>query len=97
MLNMPIDDIDDDALFVRRGVSTAIDIRTVLRDRRKLLGITQKALAEQMRVSQSWLSRYERGRCDASVSNMMRIAYQLRLSVDFVARPPSHAESLVDD
>lgn len=59
-------------------------------DRRKQLHMTQKDLAEQLRVSQPMISQWESGECNFSVENLASVFDSLGVSVDFVFTPAEH-------
>ncbi|MBI2683913.1 MAG: helix-turn-helix transcriptional regulator [Actinobacteria bacterium] len=68
------------------------EIARALFDRRRQLGLTQAAVAEMLRTSQSTVARLERGEGDVRLSSLQRLAFALggdiRLTLDF-SRPPA--------
>ena len=48
-----------------------------VRERREQLGISQKELAERAKISQSFLSDIEQGRCKPSIDTALRLAQVL--------------------
>ena len=56
-------------------------------DRRKQLHMTQKDLADQLRVSQPMVSQWESGECNFSVESLASVFDSLGLSVDFAFTP----------
>ena len=53
-----------------------------LRELRKLKGITQKELAEKLKLSVAIISKYERNECDPSIENLIKMANIFGVSVD---------------
>lgn len=53
---------------------------TLIRQRREALGITQRRLARQLRISQSSLSRLER-QSDVRLSTLQRLARTLKCDI----------------
>lgn len=57
-----------------------------IRERRKLLGITQEAMARQLEVNPSHICNIECGRANPSLTALVQIANILRCSVDYFIR-----------
>lgn len=57
----------------------------VLRDRRRVRGLSQKELAERTGISQPTISNVERGASRASIDTILRLAATLEL--ELVVRP----------
>ena len=53
----------------------------LLRSRRQSLGLTQKALAEQLGRERTYINRIEKGETDMQLSSFLRIAYALGCDV----------------
>lgn len=53
----------------------------ILRDRRKMLKISQTSLAERIGVKQSYIARIEKGEVDLQLSSLLRIANALGLQL----------------
>ncbi len=53
----------------------------ILRERRKVLKMTQAALAEKVGAKQSYIARIEKGEVDVQFSSLLRIANALGLNV----------------
>lgn len=63
-----------------------MDLRRLIRARRALLGMTQKALAEQVGVHYNLICRFERGKGNLSFSVLSQLCavLGLRLTVEVV-------------
>ena len=64
----------------------AKQIGTRIRDLRYECGLTQEALAEEVSLSVSCLSRIERGQKRASLASLVQIAFVLQTPVDYLIR-----------
>lgn len=63
------------------------DVGEIIRQRRIDLGLTQEGLAERAGVTRQLLSRLERANADVSLSKVLAILRELRLSVDLRPQP----------
>ena len=73
-------------------ISNPIDVGAVVRQRRIDLGMSQTELAERIDTTRQWMSRFEQGKADVTLSRALAILRQLDLMVDLqprlrVARP----------
>lgn len=50
-----------------------------IKEKRERLGISQKALAEKVGISQSFLCDIEQGRCKPSIDTAVRLAKALKV------------------
>jgi len=66
-------------------IRTPQDIGTVLRDRRKQLGLDQATLAQQIGVNRKWIIGAERGRARLELGLVLRVLNALGLSLDIEA------------
>jgi putative transcriptional regulator len=57
-------------------------MRTIIRDIRRERGLTQNQLAEISRVPRICISRYESGKYYPSMSNAMKLAKVLNVSIE---------------
>lgn len=57
-------------------------MRTIIRDIRRARGLTQNQLAEISRVPRICISRYESGKHYPSMSNAMKLAKVLNVSIE---------------
>ena len=64
-----------------------------LREIREKKGISQKGLGEKLGLADTTISSYERGLCDPSVDNLIKIADILDVSVDTLL---GHDSNLID-
>lgn len=65
---------------------TDIDFKTIgtkIRERRKIVGITQEAIANILDVNASHISNIENGRANPSLTILVKIANVLHCSVDY--------------
>ena len=53
-----------------------------LKELRKLKNISQKEIAKELNLTDVVVSKYERGECDPSIENLIKIAKFLNVSVD---------------
>lgn len=63
-----------------------LDFKTIglkIRERRKILGITQEYIAEQLDVNPSHISNIECGRANPSLTALVKIANLLQCSIDY--------------
>ena len=65
---------------------TSKDIGALIRDRRKRLGLDQKALAERVGVSRQWIIEVEHGKTRAALGLVLRTL--AALGVDLAVAPP---------
>lgn len=64
-------------------VVTPADLGTIVRDRRRDLGISQGALAAAVGMSRQWVVRFENGNAaTATVDHLLRLAEALELGVE---------------
>ena len=68
-------------------VTTQVDVGERLRQIRRLRRATLRTVAERSGLSESFLSQVERGRSNASVASLRRIADALRVSVSDLFEP----------
>ena len=71
---------------------TRVDVGERLRAIRKLRRVTLRTVAERAELSESFLSQVERGRANASVASLKRIAAALGVSVADLFEPNGRAE-----
>jgi HTH-type transcriptional regulator/antitoxin HipB len=71
---------------------TPTDLGALIRDRRRALGLDQRALAARAQVSRQWILSVERGKPGASVGLILRTldALGVVLSAGAAAPPTSH-------
>lgn len=62
-----------------------------IREQRKLLGLSQKQLAEAVRVDQTTVSSWERGAKAPTIENQLAIARALRVAVHVLFAWPDAA------
>jgi HTH-type transcriptional regulator/antitoxin HipB len=55
---------------------------TILRERRKMLKLTQKELAERIGKERAYIAKIEKGETDMQLSSFLRIAMALGLYLD---------------
>ena len=68
-------------------VTTEVDVGRRLREIRRLRRATLRTVAERSGLSESFLSQVERGRSNASIASLRRIADALRVSVSDLFEP----------
>ena len=71
-------------------VRTAADLGALIRDRRRQLGMDQRALAEKAGVSRYWVIGVESGKPRAEVGLVLRALRALDLTMDVEAVAPAH-------
>jgi len=59
-----------------------IPIHTIIRNRRKIKGYTQKALAEALNVSDKTVSKWETGRGEPDVTMVKRLSMVLDIPIE---------------
>ena len=71
---------------IERDKGTSSDLRSIGRRLRELRGfeMTQGEFANQLGISQSQLSKYERGIAAPSADVLIRIKERLRVSIDWL-------------
>jgi len=67
-------------------ISNPVDVGAVVRQRRIDLSISQTELAERIDTTRQWLSRFEQGKADVTLSRVLAILRQLDLTVDLQPR-----------
>jgi len=72
----------------RRPRTDPDHVRARLKNFRRARGMTQKDLAQHMGISQSAVSRFERGRRAMRLHQLTRLAEALRVPLDDLVRPP---------
>ena len=63
-----------------------LSLAKAIRERRKELGLSQEALAEECGVDRTYISMLERGTRNPSFLNMLKIAAGLKISVSTLTR-----------
>lgn len=63
-------------------IATPKDIGLLIRDRRRVLGLSQEGLAQRARVGRPWLSRVERGKSSAEVGLVLRVLRECGVVLD---------------
>lgn len=65
-------------------ITSILDLSSLVRGRRKALGLSQAELASRANVSRQWVSAFESGRPGSELRLILRLleALELRLSVD---------------
>lgn len=73
-------------------IRTATDVGAVIRQRRRTLGLDQRALAEKVGVSRKWVIEVEKGKPRAALRLVLRTleALGVVLRVGETAPAPSH-------
>ena len=77
---------------IASDLRTAPQVSRVLRERRRVLGLTQQETAERAGVSQQWLSGFENGKGSCGTHRMMRLAGVLGLSIALHERPTTDVD-----
>jgi transcriptional regulator with XRE-family HTH domain len=70
-----------------RVVNSALALGSVLRDRRRERGLSQKQLAERTGITQPTISNVERGASRTSIDTVLRLAAKLDLELLIGPRP----------
>lgn len=70
-------------------IRSAKDIGIAMRERRRLLGLTQDALAQRIGVGRQWVVGVERGRARPDVRLILRAMRVLGLVLEVRAESPS--------
>jgi len=72
-------------------ITSILDLSSLVRGRRKALGLSQAELASRANVSRQWVSAFESGRPGSELRLILRLleALELRLSVDPLEDTPS--------
>ena len=83
---MQVTELDIEAL-VAEPESVHVDVGERLREIRRLRRVTLKTVADRARLSESFLSQVERGRANASVASLKRIAAALGVNVADLFEP----------
>jgi HTH-type transcriptional regulator / antitoxin HipB len=87
----------DQTTFIR----TPADLGSIIRDRRKKLGLGQADLAERIGVNRKWVIGIERGRARAELGLVLRavdaLGLRLSASADSGRRSPSLPSINIDD
>lgn len=75
------------------AITSILDLSSLVRGRRKALGMSQQELASRAGVSRQWVSAFELGRPGAELRLILRLleALELRLSVDPLDEEPDGA------
>lgn len=68
-------------------VRTAADLGSLIRSRRRELGLRQEELAKRVGVSRLWVIEFERGKPRAEVGLVLRTLTALGLDVDVSPAP----------
>lgn len=68
------------------NTNTKIPLATRLKDRRENIGMSQRALAVKVKISQPTIACYETGRRTPSVSTLMRLADAFGISLATLMR-----------
>lgn len=69
---------------------------TLLRQRRKAIGMTMKDVAQQAGLTEGFISQIERGISTPSLMTLYNVANALGTSIDsFLKQPPPHEHSIV--
>jgi HTH-type transcriptional regulator/antitoxin HipB len=65
-------------------INSILDLSSLVRGRRRALGLSQAELAARANVSRQWISAFESGRPGSELRLILRLleALELRLSVD---------------
>lgn len=66
-----------------------MDFYTIIRQRRKTLGITQEDVADVSQVSLSFLKMLEKGKANPSVETLVRILDSLGLEIQISVKQPN--------
>jgi HTH-type transcriptional regulator / antitoxin HipB len=71
-------------------VHSIADVASAVRGRRKDLGLSQSALADQTGISRKWISEFEAGKATAEFAHVIRVieglGLQLELDIESSAR-----------
>ena len=68
-----------------------------IKKKREALGLSQKKLAEQVRVSPPAINQYEKGHKTPSTEALLRLAGALDVSIDYLVGTTLDEEILVDE
>lgn len=66
--------------------STPVDVGAVVRQRRIDLSMSQTELAEKVGTTRQWISRFEKGTADVTLSRALAILRELDMTVDLRPR-----------
>lgn len=78
------------------SVHSPVELGLVIRERRRQLGLDQRALAERVGVSRQWIVQVERGKPRAEIGLLLQTLRALGLSLQLAASERS-ARSVSDD
>jgi HTH-type transcriptional regulator / antitoxin HipB len=90
---------DDTRQATGMRIRTVPELGLIIRERRRKLGLGQRALAAKVGVSRQWIVEVEQGKARAAVGLVLRTLEALDLQVDVEAAgsaPPSTSAPIVD-
>ena len=68
--------------FFNQAVSTAVKFGQMMKKARDSVGMSQKILAEELRISRVAINNYEQGKQAPNLSTAIQIALRLRIQLD---------------
>ena len=73
------------------------ELGTIIREKRKRLGLDQKELAQRVGVSRQWIVAIEQGKSGAALGLVLRTLFALGITLDARDLPPKKSSTDTPD